>query len=107
MISGQASIEMAVRATRLGAVDFLEKPFQREHFLAVLARLQRFRQMGQKIERLEREVTESKAQNPEPVFKFSTPLMQEAMEILLRAATVFSRPLNSGSNWDRRTRSLA
>jgi DNA-binding NtrC family response regulator len=26
MISGQASIEMAVRATRLGAVDFLEKP---------------------------------------------------------------------------------
>src|SRR6202043_3599687 len=26
MISGQASVEMAVRATRLGAVDFLEKP---------------------------------------------------------------------------------
>ncbi len=26
MISGQANIEMAVRATRLGAVDFLEKP---------------------------------------------------------------------------------
>src|SRR5882762_4139735 len=26
MISGQASVEIAVRATRLGAVDFLEKP---------------------------------------------------------------------------------
>ena len=26
MISGQANIEMAVRATRLGALDFLEKP---------------------------------------------------------------------------------
>src|SRR6202012_2674215 len=26
MISGQANIAMAVRATRLGAVDFLEKP---------------------------------------------------------------------------------
>ena len=26
MISGQANIEMAVRATRLGAFDFLEKP---------------------------------------------------------------------------------
>src|SRR5919198_5837184 len=26
MISGQATVDMAVRATRLGAVDFLEKP---------------------------------------------------------------------------------
>src|SRR4029079_8467437 len=26
MISGQASVDMAVRATRLGAADFLEKP---------------------------------------------------------------------------------
>ena len=30
MISGQATIEMAVRATRLGAVDFLEKPVSTE-----------------------------------------------------------------------------
>src|SRR3954451_5192906 len=29
MISGQANIEMAVRATRLGAADFLEKPLRR------------------------------------------------------------------------------
>jgi two-component system, NtrC family, nitrogen regulation response regulator NtrX len=33
MISGQASIEMAVRATRLGAVDFLEKPLSSEKLL--------------------------------------------------------------------------
>src|SRR5215831_12096928 len=26
MMSGQATIDMAVRATRLGAIDFLEKP---------------------------------------------------------------------------------
>jgi DNA-binding NtrC family response regulator len=26
MISGQATVDMAVRATKLGAVDFLEKP---------------------------------------------------------------------------------
>jgi two-component system, NtrC family, nitrogen regulation response regulator NtrX len=29
MISGQASIDMAVRATRLGAIDFLEKPLSK------------------------------------------------------------------------------
>ena len=33
MISGQANIEMAVRATRLGAVDFLEKPLSTEKLL--------------------------------------------------------------------------
>jgi len=27
MISGQANVAMAVRATRLGALDFLESPF--------------------------------------------------------------------------------
>ena len=36
MISGQASIEMAVRATRLGAVDFLEKPLSTDKLLLTL-----------------------------------------------------------------------
>jgi two-component system nitrogen regulation response regulator NtrX len=33
MISGQASVDMAVRATKLGAVDFLEKPISAEKLL--------------------------------------------------------------------------
>src|SRR5258708_25204120 len=33
MMSGQASVEMAVRATRLGAVDFLEKPLSTDKLL--------------------------------------------------------------------------
>jgi two-component system nitrogen regulation response regulator NtrX len=33
MISGQANVEMAVRATRLGAADFLEKPLSIEKLL--------------------------------------------------------------------------
>jgi DNA-binding NtrC family response regulator len=33
MVSGQASIEMAVRATRLGAADFLEKPLSTDKLL--------------------------------------------------------------------------
>ena len=38
---------------RRGAVDFLEKPFQREQFMTVLARLQRLRQPSQRIVQLE------------------------------------------------------
>ena len=37
MISGQANIEMAVRATRLGAIDFLEKPLSTDKLLLTVA----------------------------------------------------------------------
>jgi DNA-binding NtrC family response regulator len=36
MMSGQAHIEMAVRATKLGAIDFLEKPISTEKLLLTL-----------------------------------------------------------------------
>jgi len=86
MFTAQGSVKTAVEAMRHGAVDFLEKPFQRENFLTVLARLQRLRQMSRQIEQLEEAVSETKAQNPEPIFDSTTPAMGEAMEVLLRAA---------------------
>ena len=86
MFTAQGSVKVAVEAMRRGAVDFLEKPFQREQFMTVLARLQRLRQMSQRIERLEQEATETKAQSLEPIFDFTTPLMRDVMEVLLRAA---------------------
>src|SRR5437764_8258945 len=36
LISGQANIEMAVKATRLGALDFLEKPLSTEKLLVTV-----------------------------------------------------------------------
>ena len=36
MISGQANIEMAVKATRLGALDFLEKPLSTDKLLVTI-----------------------------------------------------------------------
>jgi two-component system nitrogen regulation response regulator NtrX len=48
MMSGQAHIEMAVRATRLGAMDFLEKPLSTEKLLLTV-------QNAMKLKRLEAE----------------------------------------------------
>src|SRR3954465_9883246 len=42
MMSGQAHIEMAVRATRLGALDFLEKPISTEKLLLTLENAMKF-----------------------------------------------------------------
>ena len=86
MFTAQGSVKIAVEAMRRGAVDFLEKPFQREQFITVLTRLQRLNQMNQRIERLERVVTETKAQSLEPIFDFATPAMRDVMDVLLRAA---------------------
>lgn len=86
MFTAEGNVKTAVEAMRRGAVDFLEKPFQRKEFLMVLARLNKFHQLGQRIERLEREVSENKSLNGEPIFDFTTPLMQQMMDVLLRAA---------------------
>ena len=86
IFTAQGNVKNAVEAMRRGAVDFLEKPFTREQFHLVLARVQRFHQLKQNIERLEREVKDSNAQNPEILLDSSTPLMNEVMDTLLRAA---------------------
>jgi two-component system, NtrC family, nitrogen regulation response regulator NtrX len=48
MMSGQADIEMAVRATRLGALDFLEKPISTDKLLLTV-------ENALKLQRLESE----------------------------------------------------
>jgi len=48
MMSGQAHIEMAVRATRLGAIDFLEKPLSTDKLLLTV-------ENALKVKRLEEE----------------------------------------------------
>jgi len=45
MVSGQANIEMAVRATRLGAIDFLEKPLSTDKLLLTVTNVLRLRQL--------------------------------------------------------------
>src|SRR6202021_2211626 len=48
MMSGQATIEMAVRATRLGAADFIEKPISTEKLLLTIENALRFKHLEEK-----------------------------------------------------------
>ena len=87
MFTAQGSVQTAVEAMRRGAVDFIEKPFTRDQFRTVLARLTRFRQMGQRIETLEKEVKAIRRESgPEARFDFETPVMKEVMDVLFKAA---------------------
>ena len=54
MMSGQATIEMAVRATRLGASDFLEKPISTEKLLLTVENAMRLSHLEQENRDLRR-----------------------------------------------------
>jgi NtrC-family two-component system response regulator AlgB len=86
IFTAQGNVKNAVEAMRRGAIDFLEKPFSREQFHLVLARVRRFHELSKNIERLELEVKESNAQSPELIIDATTPPMSQVMETLLRAA---------------------
>src|SRR5882672_10842389 len=56
MISGQASVEIAVRATRLGAVDFLEKPLSTDKLLLTVDNVLRLSRLEEENRQLRRRV---------------------------------------------------
>lgn len=56
MISGQANVEMAVRATRLGALDFLEKPISTDKLLITVENAVRLSRLEEENRRLRQRV---------------------------------------------------
>ena len=56
MMSGQANVEMAVRATRLGALDFLEKPLSTEKLLLTVENAVKLSRLEDENRRLKQRV---------------------------------------------------
>jgi two-component system nitrogen regulation response regulator NtrX len=56
MISGQATVDMAVRATRLGAVDFLEKPISADKLMLTVQNALRLVRLEEENQQLRRHV---------------------------------------------------
>jgi two-component system nitrogen regulation response regulator NtrX len=79
MMSGQAHIEMAVRATRLGALDFLEKPLSTEKLLVTL-------ENALKLTRLESENRDLRARVGKHTLVFAGEAMRRVMAQIERVA---------------------
>ncbi len=84
MMSGQADIEMAVRATRLGALDFLEKPISTEKLLLTV-------ENALKLQRLESENLQLKQRLGKHEIVWQGPAMQRVMAQLERVAASETR----------------
>jgi DNA-binding NtrC family response regulator len=84
MVSGQANIEMAIRATRLGAVDFLEKPLSTDKLLVTV-------ENTVKLSRLEEENRRLKQRAGKQELVWKSAVMQGVMVRLDRVAASETR----------------
>ena len=84
MMSGQAHIEMAVRATRLGAIDFLEKPLSTDKLLLTV-------ENALKLKRLERENRELRSRLGKHEMIWAGEAMRRVMAQVERVAASESR----------------
>ena len=84
MMSGQAHIEMAVRATRLGALDFLEKPLSTEKLLVTVDN-------ACKLTRLEHENRDLKSRVGKHDLVWTGEVMRRVMAQIERVAASESR----------------
>ncbi len=84
MMSGQAHIEMAVRATRLGALDFLEKPLSTEKLLVTL-------ENALKLTRLESENRELRTRVGKHTLVWTSEVMRRLMTQIDRVAASETR----------------
>ena len=84
MMSGQAHIEMAVRATRLGALDFLEKPLTTEKLLVTV-------ENAMKLTRLEAENRDLRTRVGKHTMVWSGETMRRVMAQIERVAASESR----------------
>jgi len=84
MMSGQAHIEMAVRATRLGALDFLEKPLSTEKLLITV-------ENAYKLTRLEHENRDLQRRLGKHALIWTSNIMRRVMAQIDRVAASEAR----------------
>ncbi len=83
MFTANATIPNAVEATRLGAVDFLEKPFSPDQLRQSLKRIATLRSLERKVAEL---TTEVSRQAPPTEVASENPALQRSLEVFFRAA---------------------
>jgi NtrC-family two-component system response regulator AlgB len=83
IITAFSTVESAVETMRLGAYDYINKPFMPEEIRQMLVKLERERTMRLKVEELQSEIRDN---NPEIRLDSNDPAMKETFEMAFRAA---------------------
>jgi NtrC-family two-component system response regulator AlgB len=83
MFTAYANIATAVEAMRLGAFDFIPKPFTPDQIRAVLAKIQKTRALEPRVRSLENALA---AESPPIDLESAEPAAQRALEVAFKAA---------------------
>ncbi len=83
IITAVGTIGAAVEAMRLGALDFIEKPFTSAQFGMTMARVLNHRKLAGRVVELETQVA---AQAPALIFETGSPAVRKSLDVLFRAA---------------------
>lgn len=83
VFTAAATVQTAVEAMRLGALDFLEKPFNRQQLSIALSRIQKHTKLVAKVVDLQQQVAN---QSPEAVFESTSQEVRGIYGVLFRAA---------------------
>jgi two-component system nitrogen regulation response regulator NtrX len=92
MMSGHGSIDTAVRATKLGAFDFIEKPLSLERLLVLLQNVSGVQDLARENHALRKQVQRGRAIVGE------SPVMKHLQDIIRRVAPTTGSVLITGEN---------
>ncbi|RPH37565.1 sigma-54-dependent Fis family transcriptional regulator [bacterium] len=100
LITAYGDVEMAVRAIKAGAVDFIMKPWQNEKLLATLSAAMRLRQSRAEVEQLRSQQQQLNADLDQQFHGFigTSPAMQEVFAVIRKVAATDANVLILGEN---------
>lgn len=101
MITAYGDVELAVKAMREGAVDFILKPWENEKLLATLKSALRLRKSRKEVNRLKTEQKNLKSSLSDRPYKAiigSSPQVSEMMKIIEKVAGTDASVLITGEN---------
>ena len=100
MITAYASIDTAIKAMQLGAIDYIPKPFNPDQLLALLKRIDSMLNLENKIQSLQEDI---KTIQPEMYMLSYSPIMQRIYTLANQVASTDATILLSGPSGTGKT----
>jgi len=98
LVTAYGNVDLAVESLKIGAADFIIKPWNNQKLLSTLLRAVEINQSRQTIKKLETVNRELNSKTEDILFQFQSPAMKELMRVIDKTAPTDANILISGEN---------